>query len=187
MGDSLGRFGDMTLWAKSYRMQRMPDRCQTDAKDRGWQLACGRERIRGGFGPWGSVGNGEHPVSGQKITDLDSHVTSCRCVTPMYIQSASSGGGFIQRDGDGRDCFCLLGYCLLKHDRPDFSFKPSPLHLMFCHQHATFLSAEAHHNFSNRGLTSRFLRLDSKTPFVCCCFFNIDNLGIEDGLNEVVV
>lgn len=87
MGDSLGRFGDMTLWAKSYRMQRMPDRCQTDAKDRGWQLACGRDRIRGDFGPWGSVGNGEHPVSGQKITDLDSHVTSCRCVTPTYVCS----------------------------------------------------------------------------------------------------
>lgn len=56
------------------------------------------------------MGSGEHPVLGQKITDLDFHVTSCTCVTPIYVQSALSGGGFIQRDGDGRDYFfvCLV-------------------------------------------------------------------------------
>lgn len=41
--------------------------CQTDAKNRGWQLGCGREGL---MGPCGPLGGGSIPVPGQEVTGL---------------------------------------------------------------------------------------------------------------------
>lgn len=91
--------------------------------------------------------------------------------------------GFMPRDGEWQRPICLLGHFVESMIAPDFSFKPSPLHLTFCHPHAAFLySGVSPHDFSKERANQQFLfyfvlevgHLNSIFLF----FSNIYNLGI---------
>lgn len=153
----------------------MPDRCQTSATQMS-RIGVGnwmwRERMGGDFGLWGSVSRREHPCvqaeENRPWVPMEHHVgIACLCVFRECFCKLGRGGmaEFMPRDGGWRRPICLLGHFVEGTIAPYFSsFNVHPF--LFIQRFATHMQlcypVKSHSITSGmRGLTSRFLRLDS--------------------------